>query len=100
MRSSWAPLLDNELVLELGLTYFNVEDVLLVQEEDVLLAQEENLLLAQGEREEWSPKKLKMVGKHFFPELSGDLWGVVCYHHWYPRAGLEGQKKSYLSKKF
>ena len=39
------------------------------------------------------------VKKHFFPELSGDLWGVICYHHWYPRAGLEGRENSYFSKK-
>ena len=48
----------------------------------------------------WSPEKLKMVKKHFFPEMFGDLWGVICYHHWYPRAGLEGREKSYFSKKF
>ena len=47
----------------------------------------------------WRPEKLKMVKKHFFPELSGDLWGVICYHHWYLRAGLEGREKSYFSKK-
>ena len=47
----------------------------------------------------WRPEKLKMVKKHFFPELSGDLWGVICYHHWYPRAGLEGREKTYFSKK-
>ena len=41
----------------------------------------------------WRPEKLKMVKEHFFPELSGDLWGVICYHHWYPRAGLELQKQ-------
>ena len=40
-----------------------------------------------------------MVKKHFFPEMFGDLWGVICYHHWYPRAGLEGREKSYFSKK-
>ena len=61
--------------------------------------QEEDLLLVQEEDKEWSPEKLKMVKKHFFPELSGDLWGVICYHHWYPRAGLEGREKSYFSKK-
>ena len=71
----------------------------LVQEEDLLLVQEEDLLLTQDEDKEWSPEKLKMVKKHFFPELSGDLWGVICYHHWYPRAGLEGREKSYFSKK-
>ena len=32
----------------------------------------------------------KMTQKQFFPELSGDLWGVICYHHWYPRTGLVG----------
>ena len=47
----------------------------------------------------WRPEKLKMVKKHFFPELSGDLWGVICYHHWYLRAGLEGQTKSDFSNK-
>ena len=47
----------------------------------------------------WRPEKLKMVKKHFFPELSGDLWGVICYHHWYPRAGLEGSEKNRFSKK-
>ena len=47
----------------------------------------------------WRPEKLKMVKKHFFPEMFGDLWGVICYHHWYPRAGLEGREKSYFSKK-
>ena len=66
--------------------------------QDPLLAQED-LLLAQEEDKKWSPEKLKMVKKHFFPELSGDLWGVICYHHWYPRAGLEGREKSYFSKK-
>ena len=63
-----------------------------MQEEDLLLMQEE-------EDKEWSPEKLKMVKKHFFPELSGDLWGVICYHHWYPSAGLKGPEKSYFSKK-
>ena len=47
----------------------------------------------------WRPEKLKMVEKHFSPEMFGDLWGVICYHHWYPRAGLEGREKSYFSKK-
>ena len=47
----------------------------------------------------WRPEKLKMVEKHFFPELFGDLWGVICHHHWYPRAGLEGPEKSHFSKK-
>ena len=37
MRSSWAPLLDNELVLDPGLPYFNVGGVLLVQEEGLLV---------------------------------------------------------------
>ena len=64
--------------------------VSLVQEEDLLLVQEEDFLLAQEEDKEWPPEKSKMVKKHFFPELSGDLWGVICYHHWYLRAGLEG----------
>ena len=41
----------------------------------------------------------KRSKKHFFPELSGDLWGVICYHHWYPRAGLEAPGKSYFSQK-
>ena len=59
--------------------------------------QEEEILLTQEEDKEWSPEKLKMVKKHFFPELSGDLWGVICYHHWYPRAGLEGPEKSFSS---
>ena len=68
------------------------EEDFLLQEED-LLAQEEALLLTQEEDKEWSPKKLKMVKKHFFPELSGDLWGVICYHHWYLRAGLEPQER-------
>ena len=35
-----------------------------------------------------------MVKKHFFPEMFGDLWGVICYHYWYLREGLEGQKKT------
>ena len=64
--------------------------------EDRLLVQEENLLV-QEEDKEWSPEKLKMVRKRFFPELSGDLWGVICYHHWYLRAGLEGPEKSFFS---
>ena len=46
----------------------------------------------------WSPEKLKMLKNHFFPELSGDLWGVICYHHWYPRAGLV-RKKSFEDEK-
>ena len=33
------------------------------------------------------------------PRNVWDLWGVICYHHWYPRAGLEGREKSYFSKK-
>ena len=59
----------------------------------------EDFLLVQEEDKAWSPEKLKMVKKHFFPELSGDLWGVICYHHWYPRAGIEGRKKISLFKK-
>ena len=62
----------------------------------IFLVQEEDLLLVQEEDKVWSPEKLKMVKKHFFPELSGDLWGVICYHHWYPRAGLEGPEKSFF----
>ena len=72
------------------------EDLLLVQEEDLLLAQEEDLLSAQEEDKEWSPERSKMVKKHFFPELSGDLWDVICYHHWYLRAGLEGPEKCFF----
>ena len=65
--------------------------LLLVQEVDLLLVQEKDLLLVQEEEaKEWSPDKLKMIKKHVVPELSGDLYGVICYHHWYPRAGLEG----------
>ena len=67
----------------------------LVLLEPFLLVQEEGLLLAQEEDKEWSPEKLKIVKKHFFPELSGDLWGVICYHHWYLRAGLEGPEKKF-----
>ena len=48
----------------------------------------------------WRPEKLKMVKRHFFPEMFGDLWGAICYHHWYPRAGLEPQKKTYFQKSF
>ena len=88
------------------------EDLLLVQEEDLLLVQEEDVLLVQGEDllldllltqeedKEWLPEKLKMVKKSIFPELSGDLWGVICYHHWYLRAGLEGQKNNSFQTKF
>ena len=54
-----------------------------MQEEDLLLAQEEDLLPVQEEDKEWSPEKLKMVKKHFFLQLSGDLWAVICYHHWF-----------------
>ena len=74
------------------------ENLLLVQDGDPLLVQEEGFLLVHEKDKEWSPEKLKMARKHFFPELSGDLWGVICYHHWYLRAGLEAQKKS--QKKF
>ena len=45
------------------------------------------------EVKKWSSEKLKMIKKHFFPELFGDLWGVICYHHWYLRAGSEGREK-------
>ena len=41
MRTSWAPLLDNELVLEPGLTYLNVEDVIVAQQDDLFLEKEE-----------------------------------------------------------
>ena len=77
-----------------GLLLAQEEDLLLVQ--DLLLAQKEDRLLVQEEDKKWSPEKLKMVKKHFFPELSGDLWGVICYHHWYLRAGLEGPEKSFF----
>jgi hypothetical protein len=46
----------------------------------------------------WRPEKLKMVKKHFSPEMSRDLWGVICYHHWYLRAGSEPQNKYYSKK--
>ena len=75
------------------------EDLLLLQEEDPLLAQEEDLLPAQEEDKEQSTEKPKLVEKHFSPELSRNLWGVICYHHWYPRAGLEGREKTNFSKK-
>ena len=75
------------------------EDLLLAEEEALPLAQEKDFLLAQEGDKEWSPEKLKMVKKHFFPELSRDLLGVICYHHWYLRAGSEGQKKHIFSKK-
>ena len=85
------------------LTIFNFSGdrlfILFVRKEDLLLAQEEDLLLAQDQDKEWSPEKSKMVKKHFFPEMLGDLWSVICYHHWYPRAALEGWEKSYFSKK-
>ena len=32
--------------------------------------------------------------------MSGDLWGVVCYHHWYLRAGLEAQRRYFPIKVF
>jgi hypothetical protein len=48
--------------------------------------------------EEWSPEKSKMVKTHFFLELSRDLWGVTCYHHWYLRADLKPQEETYFSK--
>ena len=48
----------------------------------------------RGDQKSWRWSK-----KHFFPKMFGDLWGVICYHHWYPRAGLEGREKSYFSKK-
>ena len=76
------------------------EDLLLVQEEDILLVQEENPLLEQDENNEKHPEKLKMVQKLFLLELSEDLWGVICYHHWYLRAGLEAQKKTISQKSF
>ena len=72
------------------------EDLLLAREEDLLLAQEEALLLVQEPDKEWSPEKLKMVKTHFFPELSRELRGFICYHHWYLRAGLEGPEKSFF----
>ena len=50
-------------------------------------------LKVKMEVKKWRPEKLKMVKKHFFPEMFGDLWGVICYHHWCPRAGLEGREK-------
>ena len=38
--------------------------------------------------------------KTLFPtNVRGPLGGVICYHHWYPRAGLEVREKSYFSKK-
>ena len=46
----------------------------------------------------WRPEKLKMVKKHFFPELSGDLWVVICYHHWHLRTGLEAYKNQIFQK--
>ena len=49
MRTSWAPLLDNELVLEPGLTYFNVEGLSPAQEEALLLEQEKVPLLIHEE---------------------------------------------------
>ena len=58
------------------------EDLLLAQEEHVRQMQKENLLPAQEQDKKWSPEKSKMAKQHFFSELSGDLWGVICYHHW------------------
>ena len=59
----------------------HVENLLFVQEEDQgedpLLVQEEGLLLVQEEVKEWSPEKLKMVRKRFFPKLSGDPFAII-----------------------
>ena len=35
--------------------------------------------------------KVEAGQKTFLPEMLGELWGVLCYHQWYRRAGLEGQ---------
>ena len=52
-------------------------------------------ITCQDENQKVVTKKIRY--KTFSPELSGDLWGVICYHHWYPRAGLEGPEKSVFS---
>ena len=58
-----------------------------------------HILKVKMKVKKWRPEKLKMVKKRFFPEMFGDLWGVICYHHWYPRAGLEGRENKCFSKK-
>ena len=47
----------------------------------------------------YKKRQREMVKKHFFPEMFGDLWGVICYHHLHLRADLEGRGKSDFSKK-
>ena len=53
----------------------------------------------QDEGQKVVPGKVEDGQKHFLPELSRDLWGVICYNYWYPRASLEAPEKSYLSIK-
>ena len=43
----------------------------------------------QDEGQKVATRKVEDGQKTLFPEMFGDLWGVICYHHWYPRAGLE-----------
>ena len=53
----------------------------------------------QDEGQKVATRKVEDGQKTLFQKMFGDLWGVICYHHWYPRAGLEGREKSYFSKK-
>ena len=93
------------------------EDLLLVQEEDLLPVQEEDLLvqdedlrLAKDEHlivfSSCTRRYIAFNGKvednqkkHFSPELSKEPCGVICYHHWYLRASLEGEKKLFRDEK-
>ena len=53
----------------------------------------------QDEGQKVATRKVENGQKTLFPENVWGPWGVICYHHWYPRAGLEGREKSYFSKK-
>ena len=54
----------------------------------------------QDEGQKVATRKVEDGQKNLFLEMLGDLWGVICYHHWYLRASLEAQnKKKYFSEK-
>ena len=55
----------------------------------------------QDEGQQVATRRVEHGQKTVFPRnVWGPIWGVICYHHWYLRAGLEDQKDHMFQKKF
>ena len=65
--------------------------ILFLHQEKTFFLHEKKIKSGLHKSERWSQK-------HFSPEVSRDLWGVICFHHWYLRTSLEGQGEKFFPR--